>query len=267
MRRKLLIIILTVVLFMGAALLGVSATFRVDAVTLYSSEISAPAKDEAQELLKRLEAVYVNENMFNVKQSDANGVMAEFPYFRITAFKRDYPNRVIISIAEGEEVFAMESADGKDEYYILNGEGTVLGVRADSNNRLDGARNVLLQGYLCTGGKGEKPKGDSAFMPTISICSAISQRLNGLRANVCSVRVDGRANYERIGIVIVLKMQEGVEIYVYDVEKFTQEKAEKAVEAYLALSVGERLGGRIMVEENTQGEVQTRYVADGGLSA
>ena len=54
MRKKWLIIILTVALFLGMTVLGVSATFRVNAVTLNSSEISEPAKAEAEELLKRL---------------------------------------------------------------------------------------------------------------------------------------------------------------------------------------------------------------------
>ena len=42
MRKKWLIIILTVALFLGMTVLGVSATFRIDAVTLNSSEISEP---------------------------------------------------------------------------------------------------------------------------------------------------------------------------------------------------------------------------------
>ncbi|MBQ8343447.1 MAG: hypothetical protein IJY21_05000 [Clostridia bacterium] len=264
MRRKLLIIILTVALFVGATVLGVSATFRVDAVTLNSSEISQSAKAEAEELLKRLEDVYVDESIFDVKQSDADSVLAEFPYFRITSFQRSYPNRVIIGIAEGEEVFAVEGANEQGEYYILNGEGTVLGVRADSNNRLDGARNVLLKGYTCVGGKGEKLAGDIALTPTLDVCRVISQRLNGIRGNVRHVEVVARTDTE-YGVVLLLQMQEGVKLYVYAAEKSTEEKAAKAVEAYLALSVSDRMSGNLMVYENIDGEVTTAYRPDGGL--
>ena len=264
MRRKLLIIILTVALFVGAAVLGVSATFRVDTVTLHSSEISQPAKAEAEELLKRLEDVYVDENIFSVKQSDADGVLAEFPYFRITSFQRSYPNRVIISIAEGEEVFAVENANGQGEYFILNGEGTVLGVRADANNRLDGKRNVLLKGYTCQGVKGQKLTGDSALAPTFEFCSVISSALNGIRGNVQYVELFANASTVD-GVVLVLQMQEGVRLYVYATETATQEKAAAAVEGYLALSVSERMSGNLMVYENTDGEVTSVYRPDGGL--
>lgn len=264
MRRKLLIIILTVALFVGAAVLGVSATFRVDTVTLNSSEISQPAKAEAGELLKRLEGVYLEESIFTVKQSDADGVLAEFPYFRITSFKRSYPNRVIISIAEGEEVFAVEGANEQGEYFILNSEGTVLGVRADKNNRLDGKRNVLLKGYTCFGGKGEMLAGDIALAPTLELCLGISQRLNGIRGNVRYVEVVAKTGTED-GIVLMLQMQEGVKLDVYAVERNTQEKAAKAVEAYLSLSVNERISGHLMVYENADGEVMPVYRPDGGL--
>ena len=266
MRRKLLIVILTVALFIGATFLGVSATFRVDAVTLNSSEISQPAKAEAEELLERLEDVYVNKSIFRVKKSEADAVLSEFPYFRITSFKRAYPNRVVIDIAEGEEVYALENADKEGEYYILNSEGTVLGVRADSNNRLDGERNVLLKKYTCSGEKGGKLTGDTALTPTLSICSAIIQRLDGIRGNVCSVEVIARTNTAQ-GTVLMLQMQEGVELYVYSAANATQEKAEILIDAYLGLSVENRLSGKLMVYENTEGELKVAYRPEGGLPA
>ena len=264
MRRKLLIIILTVALFVGATFLGVSATFRVDAVTLNSSEISQPAKAEAEELLQRLEEVYVDESIFNVKQSDADAVMSEFPYFRITSFQRSYPNRVVIDIAEGEEVYALEKADGQGEYYILNSEGTVLGVRTDSNNRLDGERNVVLKNYTCHGEKGGKLTGDTALAPTLTVCSAIIQRLNGIRGNVRSVTVFARTNTND-GLVLALQMQEEVEIYIQDAENLTAEKAEKALDAYLDLSIGDRMSGNLWIYKNIDGEVTAKYFPEGGL--
>ena len=264
MRKKWLIILLTVALFLGATVLGVSATFRVNAVTLHSSEISQSAKTEAEDLLKRLEDVYVNESIFDVKRSDADAVLSEFPYFRITSFKRSYPNRVVIELVEGEEVYAMEGANEQGEYYILNGEGTVLGVRADSNNRLDGARNVLLKGYTCVGEKGKKLTGDVAFAATLTVCAEISQKLNGIRGNVQHVEVVARTDTED-GIVLRLKMQEGVSIYVYAAETNAQEKAAKAIEKYLTLSVNELLSGNLMVYQNSDGEVVAVYRPDGGL--
>lgn len=264
MRKKWLIILLTVALFIGGTVLGATATFRVDAVTIYSSEISQPAKAEAEELLQRLEDVYVDKSIFGIKQSDADDVMAEFPYFRITAFRRSYPNRVIISIAEGEETYAVEGANEQGEYFILNGEGTVLGIRADSDNRLDGERNVLLKGYTCEGVKGEALTGDVALVPTLTVCGEISTALNGIRGNVRHVEVVARTNTEH-GIVLMLQMQEGVKLYVYAAENATQEKAALAVQAYLDLSVSDRMSGSLMVYDSLDGEVTSAYRPEGGL--
>lgn len=268
MRKKWLVILLSVALFVGTAVLGVSATFRVNAVTLQVSEISQSAQEEAEELLQRLEEVYLDESIFSVKESDADDVLAEFPYFRITSFRCSYPNRVVVGIAEGEEVFAVEGANEQGEYYILNGEGTVLGVRADAANRLDGSRNVVLKKYTGVGGKGERLSGDVAISPTIAFCSVLSQKLNGIRGNVCFVEVIARTNTEtEDGVVLMLQMQEDVKLYVYAAERATQEKAERAIEYYLTMDVSNRMSGGLMVYENGEGEVTVVYRPEGGLPA
>ena len=161
-------------------------------------------------------------------------------------------------------MFAVEGASEDGAYYILNGEGTVLGVRDDASNRLGGARNVLLQGFDCVGEKGEKLSGDMALAPTLEICALISQRLNGIRGNVSSIQVIAETNTVD-GIVLMFQMQEGVKLYLYAVERCTQEKAIIALETYLALSVDTRMSGSLMVYENLDGELTTAYRPEGGL--
>ena len=140
----------------------------------------------------------------------------------------------------------------------------MLGVRADSNNRLDGERNVLLKGYTGVGEKGEKLTGDIAIEPTLAVCSVISQGLNGIRGNVREIEVVARTNTQ-YGVVIALQMQEGVVIYVYAAERYAQEKATKVLDAYLALSVSDRMSGSLMTYENLDGEVTVAYRPEGGL--
>lgn len=266
MRKKVVIIILTVALFFGMTILGVFTTFRVDSVTLETSKISEPAEAESQELLKRLESVYVKENIFTAKQSDADEVMSEFPYFRITSFKRAYPNRIVITVSEGEEVYALENSEEEGKYYILNGEGTVLGEREDPNNRLGGSRNVILRNFTCAGEKGGKLNGDVAIVPTLEICMSISERLNGIRGNLESVEVLARTSPVD-GIVLLFKMQEGVEIYFYTAENNMLEKTVIALDAYFALSEFEKMSGCIMVYDNIDGMPTTAYRPEGGLPA
>ena len=256
MRKKIIVILLTALLFLSAAGLGVATVFRVDVVTLDTSRITRDSDEEAQALLARLKEAYVDESIFTVKRSTAEQIMPEFPYFRITGFTRSYPNRLVIEVAEDEEVYAVETGNENGKYYILNGKGTVLGVRDDATNRLDGNRNVLLKGLTVSGEKGSSLLGDEYLNTVFALCGKISEQLNGIRGNVLEIEVLWRVSE---GAVIVLRMQEGVNVYVYNAEDQTNEKAIAAVNAYLALSVEEKMCGRLQVVDGIDGKISVAY--------
>lgn len=251
MKKKTIVtIVLSVLMFLAAGALGVANVFRVDYVTVEASMASEVAEEEAEALQKKLTEAYKGENLLFVSRGIADGVFAEFPYFRITGIRKDFPNRLVIEAAEDAEVYAV--ASDKGGHAVLSGNGTVLGIREDTKNRVDGGENVLLYGVTATGAQGEFA-GDGALRYMISLCKTVDEVLGGIRSNVVSVTKEGSGNVERF----ILQMREGVKIYVIKPSALTEEKARKLTEAYLSLGVAQRLSGCIVATGDTS--VVTEY--------
>jgi hypothetical protein len=239
MQKKILVIVLTVLLFLSGALLGFANVFRVDDVVVEVSAISAAAEAEAVDLRAQLKELYEKENILFVNDEKAKEIVAKFPYFRMASFKKDYPNRVVLTVTEDAEVYAVKKADSED-YYILGADGTILAIRQSPLNRLDGDSNVVIEGLTVTGEKGGKASGDERLSTLLAFCNQMSARLNGIRDNILSIQLSPYPPQ------CWITTREGVKIYVTDVEKYTQQKADKIVDKYLELSDEERLGGCIL---------------------
>ena len=242
MKKKIVVITLTLLVFLSTVLLGFATVFRVREVTLETSVISQAAESEARDLQKRLQEAYENDSMFFVDDESAKRVIAEFPYFRMSSFRKDYPNRVILEIEEDEEVYAVESpTETQTSYYVLSANGTVLAYRTDYNNRLDGEPNLLIKGLQVSGKKGQLLQGE-IFSTVLTFCSYMSEQLGGLRDNLLEIEVSKYAPEYRI------TMREGVKIYVGSPTEMTKEKAQEAAKKYQGLADDEKLMGRIAVD-------------------
>ncbi|MBQ7831415.1 MAG: hypothetical protein IJ393_05025 [Clostridia bacterium] len=246
MRRKFIVVALTVLIFLSVAILGFATIYRVDEVTLKASVVSDAAKEEAQALQNRLTEAYKKDGILFADDEEAQEIIKEFPYFRITGFEKDYPNRLIISIQEDAEVYAV-AQENSPNYYILGEDGTVLGIRETYINRLNGEENVLLKGLNATGEKGKALSGDTCIPSMLTLCKALSENLDGIRKNVVSVEVYSRSPE----LIYRITMREGVAIYVGAPETNTAEKAKMAIDKYLSLTNEEKLTGRIMVSDST----------------
>ena len=244
MGKKFWVIVLTLIVFLSGALLGVSAVYRVELVTVEASLVSEEAKAEAEELKGRLEEAYDKANIFLANDEEAQNVAKEFPYFRITGFEKSYPNRLIVKIIENAEVYAVANASG-DSYYILGEDGTVLDIRETPLNLLTGEENVFLEGISVTAEKGGALQGDEHAAPLLALAKEISAKLGGIRSNALSVGVFSRGP-ETIYRVV---MREGVTLYFGEPSERTSEKVEAAMNAYLGLSDVQKLSGRIVVSE------------------
>jgi hypothetical protein len=243
LKKKLIVIALTVLVFLSAVVLGVATVFRVHSVTVVSSVVSDEAKAEAQELKNRLQEVYDKDSIFFADDEDAKKVLEEFPYFRITSFEKDYPNRIIIKVTEDAEVFAVQSGE---QYYVLGIDGTILSVRGSSLNRSDGKNNVLVTGFEISGEKGEKFQGERLAL-VLPLLQELSSRLGGLRSNLTEVSfsIQGGSIEE-----YCLQTTEGVRILVRKVDEFTKEKGQMIAETYSNLSDADRLTGVIFATNN-----------------
>lgn len=253
MRKKAVVIILTTLVFISVAILGVSTVFRVRSARVDAQVISQAAMEEVEELQNRLQAAYDKDSTFRVNDKKAKEILEDFPYFRITGFSKAYPDKIILKVSEDAEVFAMEKADS-DEYYILGADGTILAIRSATENRLDSSPNVLVggEGLTVSGEKGEKINGGTNVDAMLDFCLLMAEKLNGLRDNVVSIQV---AKYAP---EFCIMMREGVKIYVGEPALMTKEKAVAAVEKYLSLADAQRMKGRIAVTA-TEGEILISY--------
>lgn len=249
--KKVLIIMLTVLVFLSGTVLGVSSAYRIDAVLVDAKTVSVEAETEAEALKKRLIEVYEKQFTPFATEEEAYAVVEEFPYFRITAVEKAYPNRLIVRVTEDDEVYAVSCGENSDNYYILNREGTVLGIRNDYLNRSDEtgkAKNVLITGVSVSGEKGEKISGDEALSYLFTVCAKADELLQGIRRNVLTIEKI-QAGSSADTVTLKLTTFEGVKIYINTPSEKAEEKAQAAIETYLSLSDGARTRGMIAVAE------------------
>ena len=154
MRKKTVVILLTALLFIAIAVLGVSTVFRVRSAKVDAEVISQAATEEVEELQKRLQAAYDKDSTFRVNDKKAKEILEDFPYFRMTGFSKSYPDKIVVKVTEDAEVFAMEKADSE-----------------------------------VSGDKGEKINGGDNVNAMLDVCALMAEELNGLRDNVVSIQV------------------------------------------------------------------------------
>ena len=252
MYKKALTIFLTVILFLAAVFLGGATVFRVDDVALVASVVSKDAESETSALKEDILALYKGESIFSVEEASLSKVLKDYPHFRVTGFEKTYPNKIVVTILEEAEGYAVEKADG--EYYILGASGIVLDIRKSILNRLDGKANVVLNGLTLTGKKGELLTGDDCWLSMFALCNQMDEKLGGIRNNVVAIEVLSRSPE----IFYAITMREGVKIYIEAPAEETDEKVEKALNAYMALSNEQRMTGRLTVRL-ANGEVLLNY--------
>lgn len=255
-KRNVIAVLLTVVVFLSAAALGVSAVYRVEDVKVEASVVSEAAEEEAAELQKRLLESYRNESIFFTDRIAAEKELADFPYFRLISFRRSYPNRLIVTVSEDVEAFAVR----KDEnsYYILGFDGTVLGTRETVYNRTDGKANVVIEGISAEGTRGEILSGDELAPYLFAFCRAADEAFGGIFGNLLSVKAE-RPTSDPDDAAFVLTMREGVKAYIGNPAFLTEEKAKAFAEKYASLSDKEKLSGIVRVLDDADGNVRTVY--------
>lgn len=253
-----MVIVLSAVVFLTSVWLGIAGVYRISAVEIAPTTYSVAAKEEAEDLQERLRRIYDKRSFFSTDAHDAATVIAEeFPYFRMTSFEKSAPNRIIVSVVEDEEVYAISVGEESSSYYVLGIEGVVLGERETYINRLDGAENLLIKGLRAQGEKGKILTGDTIIPSLFAFCKRVSEKLDGIRRNVVLIEVVRPTSSEK-DTIVRLSMAEGVKIYVGNIFELTTEKAERAVEEYLALSDQARMTGRIMALDN-DGQIVIGY--------
>ena len=250
--KKVLVIILTALIVVSGAVLGIANVYRIDSVCVQAPTVSEQAKMEAEELKTRLEEAYHGENAWFATREFADQIIADFPYFRITSFEKAYPNRIVVEVTEDAEFFALPTDETGEAYYILNMGGTVLDVRSDMKNRVDGYDNLLITGLSVTGEKGGMLTGDPLFETAVSLCGKLSTLFDGIRRNIVKIEVMKPTSSIEESVLRV-HMREGVILYVENPINKTEEKAQMAFDKYMGISSAQRLHGTIAVVDGDNG--------------
>lgn len=256
MRKKnVLIIVLTALIFLSVAVLGVSTVYRVNTVAVRAPVVSEAAKAEAEALQEKLTAAYDKQSIFSANDELAKEIVSEFPYFNVTGFEKKYPNRLVVEVKEEAEFYAVEAGNG--QYYILSVDGTVLEIRESYKNRSDNADNLLISGLTATGEKGEPLSGDTCLNNLFPFLKKTSELFGGIRRNIRLVTVLRPASTEE-ETVFKLTTREGVNIYVRNPSVLLEQKAELAIAQYFELSAAQKLKGMLIVSD-LSGEVIYDY--------
>ena len=251
-KKNVIIIILTVLVFLSATMLGVASTFRVDDVCVKPRTVSAMAQEEAQALKAELTTAYHQESTFFASEDKAKEILKKYPYFRLLRFERQFPNLLSVEVIEDIETFAVATNSTQSSYYILNADGVVLGEREHYYNRADAelkTKNILISAAV----QGATLAGAECVQKAFPFCSMLADVFQGeIRLNVLSVEFIQPTSLAQEGY-FVLTMKEGVKIYVFDPTSLLQEKTVAAVAKYNELTDLQKMMGRVAVMQTSEG--------------
>lgn len=249
MAKKIIVIVLTVLMFISAACLGVATVFRVKGVAVEASMVSTVAEEEALEIKQRLEVAYMREGTLFLDDTAAQEIVEEYPYFRVTSFEKVYPDKILVKIAEDAEVYAVKGDE--ENYYLLNAQGEILGLRTDYNNRFDQEPNLLIKGVSVNTQDGKTLTGDDCYAAMLTLLKKTDALLGGIRRNATEAEVIRRSPET----IIRLQMREGLELCIVNPQDDADAKAELAIDKYLSLTDAQRLDGCLIVSSGVNGIV------------
>ncbi|MBR2903827.1 MAG: hypothetical protein IKC37_04185 [Clostridia bacterium] len=254
-KTKIVTIVLSVVLFLSIAVLGVANVFRVQSVELKVSSISSKAEDDIKALQEELNTAYVGSggsNLLFVDRSVADYVVNQdkYSYFRITAFNKVFPNHIEIEVKEDEEMFTLQV---QEQSYFLGIDGVYLGQVArgdtDNNVKVTGLSAPTSLGQVIGGGEKE-----DGFVSVVKAMATVDGMGGTLRGNVSSIAITSSdAVSGRLDMTITMK--EGVVGTIYNFHQNSVEKATLFIEKYLSLEDDEKVTGIIIVATDIHGDL------------
>ncbi len=140
MKNKRLLIILSCLAFVAIVALSLNALFTIAEVQTFFSVSSVQGETDA-EACEKLFDKYKGKNLTLFKTSRIERDVAHLPYLKIESVQKKSTNKLIITVSERLEVFAIEK-DGA--IYTFDKYGFVLSKKQENVNNADGATNVLI---------------------------------------------------------------------------------------------------------------------------
>lgn len=240
--KKIVTFILTAIVFFTAAFLGVNTVYRIEEVSFVFDRISEQANDEAAEIKSALEQAYLKRNTITAKDEEAKRIISEFSYFRLTAFEKDYPGRIVVSATEDAETYAVSCGA---TYAIYSADGGLLSVREECVNRADGKDNLTV---FDSDGRYDWSE-TFASSHVFCVLRTLDTRFEGVRANVEKAELSSPTALVSAE-VLTIYFREGVKGVIYNPANMAEEKAEALFKTYAEnLAVADRALGTIYVSD------------------
>lgn len=247
MKKKIaLVAVCSVFLLLAAVAAGLNAVFSVTSVKLDYSVFSQASRAEAHLLQEDLNK-YVGKSTVFLSLEEVEKTVEKYPYFKLVAIEKSYPQTVTVEVTEREEAFSLVQGDA---YLACDREGNALGERSENKNRADGAANILLDGM---------EYGDKYFNLAVFLCDQMEERLNSLRMNVAQISLKTPSSNQEDDYFRIA-MREGVCVTISNPSNKTEEKVSAVLDKYSLLFDEDKMFGDIRVFEDVQtGNINVLY--------
>lgn len=255
MRKKILTLTISVILFFAVVIFGVATLFVVDDVSLYFLDNSSVGLNYRDRVQKEIEEICLGKNILFLKEDSVMKVFDDDAYVRATSVRKVYPNKIVVYAEEVREIFAVRGVNG---YFMFDKDGVLLSESKENVNRADGHTNIVLEGFAFDGTTFTDEK---AFAAVKEIYAVLNDLFDGARTNVSSISwikptSSGKDDYFEIGT------QEGVLMRMSDPFTDTKKKIEGMVSMYKTLDTQELLYGVIdAFHSKTDGSLKITYTS------
>lgn len=248
-RKKNLVLVVSIIVFVCVLLLGINTAFSVSRIEASFALFSEDAKNDSRELQDTLEENYKGKLLFFINTEKVAAHFEGYPYLTVTEIKKKFPDKLILSVVEKKEQYAFELQEAEETtYYITDAEGGFLRNSTENVNNADGGENFVISGLK----KGEDGKfsSDKNYEIVMKICETLDDRTNGIRTSFKSLRIETNPDSAKITVCTA----EGVTIYIDNPDHLGEKKVNAALDMYLSLSDANKLYGRVIVTDDGNDE-------------
>ena len=247
-------LIIMVAIAFGVAVIAACVTLF--SVKKVSAEFSVYGDSQAEEIQRDLDLLK-GKNMVFLKTSDVSEIFDKYPYYEMTALKKEYPNVLKVSVRKRVETFTVESGD---KTFVLDDEGCVL----SDSGAADFPQNVvsiqLGELEISSAILGEKiaTTSDDLFYSVIK-----TSRSAGLTDVVKNIDLQLFYNGESYEGDAAFNTYTGVKIHIQKVDDDGENKILAAFTKYETLSDYEKTSHKIVVSKNkTTGEIYASWSSE-----
>ncbi len=247
MKHKKLMVVTTLAIFVSICVFCILSLFTVSDIKINYTML----KDNSLhlEITDQLQK-YEGKNIWFLKTDKIKKEIENNGYLKVVSIKKDYPNKISVTIQERIEVFALFV---QGEYYVLDDGYQVIVKKQENVNKEDGVENILLTVELEEFNVSDIKIGRELKIkthPAFRAMDLMYRQFEDCRNAVSEIRIS--ATQEKDNYRIYFVMVEGVEIEIRQATDDGENKILRAIEKYLSLSDKDKTRGKILGYSGTQ---------------